>query len=62
MLESFTRPGPENGILPPPSERLLTGALEKKTITSKGLHWKKRNAVLSTDYLSFGKIVEEWYV
>ena len=54
--------GPSNGLLPPPSERILTGVLEKKTMTSKGLHWKKRNAVLSIDYLSFGKLVEDWYV
>jgi hypothetical protein len=40
------RQGPENGMLPPPSERVLTGVLEKNTITSKGLYWKKRNAVL----------------
>jgi hypothetical protein len=54
--------GPRDGLLPPPSERILTGILEKKTMTSKGLHWKKRNAVLSRDYLSFGKVVEDWYV
>ena len=54
--------GPENGMLPPPSERVLTGVLEKNTITSKGLYWKKRNAVLSRDFLSFGKLVEDWYV
>ncbi len=54
--------GPRDGLLPPPSERILTGVLEKKTMTSKGLHWKKRNAVLSRDYLSFGKLIEDWYV
>ena len=52
--------GPSGGLLPLPSERVLTGVLEKKTLTSKGLHWKKRNAVLSRDYLSFGKVVEDW--
>ncbi len=51
--------GPRDGLLPPPSERVLAGVLEKKTITSKGLHWRKLNAVLSRDYLSFGKVVEE---
>ncbi len=52
--------GPREGLLPPPSERVLTGVLEKKTITSKGIKWKTRNAVLSRDYLSFGKVVEDW--
>jgi hypothetical protein len=52
--------GPRDGLLPPPSERVLTSVLEKKTITSKGLYWKTRNAVLSRDYLSFGKLVEDW--
>jgi hypothetical protein len=52
--------GPRDGLLPPPSERVLAGVLEKKTITSKGLHWRKRNAVLSRDYLSFGRVIEDW--
>jgi hypothetical protein len=52
--------GPRDGLLPPPSERVFTSVLEKKTITSKGLYWKTRNAVLSRDYLSFGKLVEDW--
>ena len=50
------------GALPPPSERILTGVLEKRTITAKGLSWRKRNAVLSPDYLSFGKVIDDWYV
>jgi hypothetical protein len=54
--------GPRNGALPPPSERILTGVLEKRTITAKGLSWRKRNAVLSPDYLSFGKVIDDWYV
>ena len=54
--------GPRNGALPPPSERILTGVLEKRTITAKGLSWRKRNAVLSPDYLSFGKVIDDLYV
>ena len=58
--ESNRIQGPRDGLLPPPSERVVVSVLEKKTITSKGLYWKTRNAVLSRDYLSFGKVVEDW--
>jgi hypothetical protein len=52
--------GPRDCLLPPQSERVLAGVLDKKTITSKGLHWRKHNTVLSRDYLSFGRVIEDW--
>ena len=52
----------KNEMLPPTDERILTGFLEKKTMKAEGLHWQPRNAVLSADYLSFGKFFLDWYV
>jgi hypothetical protein len=54
--------GAKNETLPPTDERILTGVLEKKTMKAEGLHWQARNAVLSTDHLSFGKFFLDWYV
>jgi hypothetical protein len=41
--------------LPPPDERLMEGLVDKKTITSKGLRFHSRYAVLSKDVLAFAK-------
>ena len=53
--------GAKNETLPPTDARIITGALEKKTMKAEGLHWQPRNAVLSADHLSFGKFFLDWY-
>ena len=41
--------------LPPPEERILEGTLERKFLTSKGVKWISRFAVLSDEHLLFAK-------
>ena len=41
--------------LPPPHERILAGSLERKFLTSKGIKWIPRFAVLSAEHLVFAK-------
>ena len=41
--------------LPPKAERLYTGYMERKVMTSKGVEWQPRFAVLTRDKLSFTK-------
>ena len=46
-------------LLPLPEERIFSGNMEKKSITSKGVHWSMRFAVLSREHLAFAKVLEE---
>ena len=43
----------ENETLPPITERIFGELMDKKVITSKGIDWQTRFAVLGTDKLSF---------
>ena len=43
----------ENETLPPITERIFGELMDKKVITSKGIGWQTRFAVLGTDKLSF---------
>ena len=46
-------------VLPPPEERIFSGNMYKKSITSKGVHWLPRFAVLSHEHLAFAKVLED---
>ena len=41
--------------LPPKEERLFEGVMSKEVLSSKGVLWQQRHAVLSDEYLTFCK-------
>lgn len=54
-----TKEGETLTVLPLPEERIFSGNMEKKSITSKGVLWNMRFAVLSREHLAFAKVLEE---
>ena len=41
--------------LPPKEERLFEGVMSKEVLSSKGVLWQQRHAILSAEYLTFCK-------